>query len=120
LEGTLAASITANPAAGVAPLNGSNIQVGQTTQGVATSRDSTGNPIPGRSVPWSNANPAVATVSSQGLVATVAPSTFRHDPVEKLSIPSNRRLELESKCDLARRFWRLDVAGYTVRNRSSS
>ena len=75
-EGKMAtAQVTANPAVvasvGVA-LNAGNIQVGQTTQAVATARDADGNSISGRTVSWSSSNPAVATVSSQGLVTAVA------------------------------------------------
>ncbi|HEV8216455.1 MAG TPA: Ig-like domain-containing protein [Gemmatimonadaceae bacterium] len=68
------ASVTTNPAVvvsvGVA-LNFANIQVGQTTQAVATARDSAGNSISGRAVTWSTSNPAVAIVSSQGLVTAL-------------------------------------------------
>ena len=75
-EGKLAAAtVTANPAVVVSvgvTLNAGNIQVGQTTQAVATARDSAGNGISGRAVTWASSNPSVATVSSQGVVTAVA------------------------------------------------
>jgi uncharacterized protein YjdB len=70
-----AATVTANPAVVVSvgvTLNAGNIQVGQTTQAVATARDSAGNGISGRAVTWASSNPSVATVSSQGVVTAVA------------------------------------------------
>jgi len=56
-------------------LNSSSLQAGQTTQAVATSKDSTGTVVTGRQVVWSTKNPAVATISTLGLVSAVAPGT---------------------------------------------
>lgn len=49
-------------------LNSNSLNVGQTTQAVATLRDSVGNVLSGRSIAWSSGSPAVATVNSSGLV----------------------------------------------------
>ena len=49
-------------------VDASNIQVGQSTQAVATAVDSSGNAITGRAVTWSSATPSVATVSSAGVI----------------------------------------------------
>ena len=49
------------------------MQVDSSLQLVAVLRDSSGRPVSGRSVTWSTADPAVATVSDDGLVTGVAP-----------------------------------------------
>lgn len=55
------------PTATVAP--------GGTLQLTATPEDAVGNPLSGHVVTWSSTNPSVATVSSTGLVAGVAPGS---------------------------------------------
>ena len=49
-------------------LNGSSLTVGQTTQAIATLRDSAGNVLSGRAVAWTSGSAAVAIVDSDGLV----------------------------------------------------
>ena len=66
--------LIANPAvvaSVVIAVNASTIQVGQTTQAVATALDSAGNQISGRGVTWASAKPSVATVSSLGVITGV-------------------------------------------------
>jgi uncharacterized protein YjdB len=48
------------------------IQAGQTMQLTGTPTDAAGNPLPGRAVSWASTAPAVAIVSSSGLVTGVA------------------------------------------------
>jgi uncharacterized protein YjdB len=50
----------------------STVQVGQTAHAVATLKDSTGNPLSGRTVVWASSNASVATVDATGLVTGVA------------------------------------------------
>ncbi|HEU5186841.1 MAG TPA: Ig-like domain-containing protein, partial [Gemmatimonadaceae bacterium] len=52
-----------------------NVEVGQTVQLNATLRDSVGNTLTGRTITWASTNPAVASVSSTGLVTGVAAGT---------------------------------------------
>lgn len=47
--------------------------VGQTTQLEAAPRDAAGQPLAGRAVLWSTSAPAIASVSSTGLVTAIAP-----------------------------------------------
>lgn len=49
-----------------------SMSVGQTTQLTATLKDTVGNVLNGRVVLWSSSSPAVATVSSQGLVTAIS------------------------------------------------
>jgi glucose/arabinose dehydrogenase len=49
------------------------IQVGNTVQLVATARNAAGTDVEGRTFEWNTADPAVATVSSTGLVTGLAP-----------------------------------------------
>jgi LmbE family N-acetylglucosaminyl deacetylase len=53
-------------------LASAGIIVGQTTQGTATTRDTGGNVLTGRTVTWSSSNPAVATVDGNGRVTALA------------------------------------------------
>jgi len=52
-----------------------SIAPGTTAQLTATTEDSVGNVLTGRAVSWGSSNPAVATVSSSGLVTAVALGT---------------------------------------------
>jgi uncharacterized protein YjdB len=56
----------------VTPLTAS-IQVGERVTLTAVVRDASGDPVPGATVTWRSATPAVATVSSSGVVTGVAP-----------------------------------------------
>ena len=56
-------------------LGSSSILMGNSTQATATAVDALGNPITGRTVAWNTSNPALATVSSLGLVAAIAGGT---------------------------------------------
>lgn len=47
------------------------VVVGGTIQFTATPRDAVGNPLGGRSLAWSSSNPAIATVTSDGLVTGI-------------------------------------------------
>src|SRR5881628_1647026 len=58
------ASVTVSPST-------ASLQVGQTVQLTATSKDVSGNPLSGRPVSWGSSNTAVATVSAGGLVTGV-------------------------------------------------
>ena len=49
-------------------LSSSSLSVGQTTQAVATLKDSAGNALTGRTVAWSSSSTAIATVNANGLV----------------------------------------------------
>src|SRR5204862_26128 len=53
-------------------LNSNSLSVGQSTQAVATVKDSSGNTLTGRTITYASSNTSVATVSSTGLVAAVA------------------------------------------------
>src|SRR5689334_20312488 len=46
---------------------GPSIQIGQTQQFVATAMDTRGNPIPGVIFTWVSSNPAVASITNNGL-----------------------------------------------------
>ncbi|HEY3220376.1 MAG TPA: Ig-like domain-containing protein [Gemmatimonadales bacterium] len=52
-----------------------NVIVGQTAQLTATPKDANGNPLSGRTVTWATSNPAVASVSGNGLVTGGATGT---------------------------------------------
>src|SRR5205823_1701913 len=52
-----------------------SVQAGQTVQLTGTPRDAGGTPLSGRTVTWSSSTPAVATVSSSGLVSGVTPGS---------------------------------------------
>jgi uncharacterized protein YjdB len=71
--GTTGVRVLSKPVASVFA-NPSSLQLapGQTAQLVATTYDVHGDPIPGRNVSWSSSNNGVATVSSSGLVTTIA------------------------------------------------
>ena len=56
-------------------LAASSLAVGQTTQAVATVKDSAGNVLTGRVVAWQSSNPALATVNSSGVVTALAKSS---------------------------------------------
>jgi len=55
----------------VAPVS-STVTRGQTLQLTATTADTNGGPLTGRTVTWTSSDPAVATVSATGLVTSVA------------------------------------------------
>jgi len=59
------ASVTVSPASG-------SIVVGGTIQLMATTKDSAGNTLTGRSITWASSNTSTATVSATGLVTGVA------------------------------------------------
>ncbi|HEV2750291.1 MAG TPA: Ig-like domain-containing protein, partial [Gemmatimonadales bacterium] len=62
------ASVTVSPAT-------ASLTVGGTTQLTATPKDSSGNPLTGRTVSWTTSNSTIATVSASGLVTAVAAGT---------------------------------------------
>ena len=78
-SGSATFTVTAPPPAPVASvtvsLASSSANPGQTTQATATTRDANNNVLTGRVVTWGSSNPAVATVSSSGLVTAVAAGT---------------------------------------------
>ena len=53
----------------------SSLPIGQTTQAVATLRDTAGTVLTDRAISWTSANPQIATVSTTGLVTAVAAGT---------------------------------------------
>jgi len=71
-SGSAAITVTVVPVASVtvAPATAS-LRVGKTVQLSATTKDSAGNVLTGRSVTWSSSAPAVATVSASGFVSAV-------------------------------------------------
>src|SRR5207253_5029840 len=75
-SGTSTITVTPVPVASVevTPATAS-VQAGQTVQLTATPRDAGGTPLSGRTVTWSSSTPAVATVSSRGLVSGVTPGS---------------------------------------------
>src|SRR5207253_1403744 len=75
-SGTSTITVTPVPVASVevTPATAS-VQAGQTVQLTATPKDAGGAPLSGRTVTWSSSTPAVATVSSSGLVSGVTPGS---------------------------------------------
>ena len=68
-----AAPVAPAPVAAVtASLGTYALTVGQTTQATAVTLDAGGAPLTGRTVTWTSLNPAIATVSTTGLVTAVA------------------------------------------------
>ena len=75
-SGTAAITVAVVPVASVAVTpSSSSLLVGQASQLTATTRDSTGGTLMGRTVTWSSSNTAVATVASAGLVTAVGAGT---------------------------------------------
>jgi len=71
-SGTATITVSTVPVASVTVSPGTaSVQVGQTVQLTATSKDASGNPLSGRPVSWGSSNTAVATVSAGGLVTGV-------------------------------------------------
>ena len=69
-------TVTSVPVASVAVTpSTSELVVGQTTQLKAEPRDASGQPLVGRVVSWSTSAPNVASVSSTGLVTSLAPGS---------------------------------------------
>ena len=52
--------------------NSTTLDIGQSTQAVATLRDADGNVLSGQTVTWTTVDPAIATVSSSGLIKAVS------------------------------------------------
>jgi uncharacterized protein YjdB len=69
---TVAAAVVASV---TVSLSASTLAIGQSTQATATLRDANNNVITGRTVVWTTANPAVATVTTSGVVTAVAQGT---------------------------------------------
>jgi uncharacterized protein YjdB len=69
---TISVSLVAVASVSITPTS-ANLTVGQALQLSATPRDAGGTILTGRNVAWSAADPAVATVSSSGVVTGVAP-----------------------------------------------
>ena len=63
-----------SPSGGNVP-PGATLNVQATFQLTSTTRDATGNVLPGRVVTWASSNTAVATVSATGLLTCVAPGS---------------------------------------------
>jgi uncharacterized protein YjdB len=69
-------TVTSVPVASVVVTpNASDLVVGQTTQLKAEARDGSGQPLVGRVIAWSTSAPNVATVTSTGLVTSIAPGS---------------------------------------------
>ena len=74
--GSTVVTVTPIPVATVnVSLASTSIVAGQTTQATATTSDAGGNTLTGRSITWTSNNTSVATVSSTGLVTSVAAGT---------------------------------------------
>jgi hypothetical protein len=72
--GSAAVTVSANPVATVTvTLANADLTQGSSTQAVAMIRDAGGNLLVGRTITWSSAATAVASVSSSGLVTAVGP-----------------------------------------------
>jgi len=54
---------------------GRNLKVGETVTWTAAARDKGGKPLDGRTITWSSSAPAIASVSSAGLITGLAPGT---------------------------------------------
>ncbi len=72
---TVSSSTTGTPASVTVTPSSSTIGVGTTVQLTATVKDASGNTLTGQTVTWSSSAPAIATVSSTGLVSGVAGGT---------------------------------------------
>jgi uncharacterized protein YjdB len=64
------ATVTVSPAT-------ASIQIGSTVQLSATTRDANNNVLTGRTIAWSSANGAIASVNTSGLVSAVAVGTIQ-------------------------------------------
>ncbi len=75
VAGSAGISVVAPPPVAVATVSVSlasgSLNVGQTTQATATTRDANNNILTGRVIAWSSSNTAVATVNGSGLVTAV-------------------------------------------------
>jgi len=72
-SGAASLTVTVVPVASVSvTLGSSSLTAGQTTQATAVLKDASGNVLTGRAVTWASGNTSVATVSSTGLVTTLA------------------------------------------------
>jgi uncharacterized protein YjdB len=75
-SGTVSMTVTLRPVATVTvTLPRPLVRVGESMTATAVPRDSAGNALTGRTVTWSTTSPAVATVSSAGVVSTVTAGT---------------------------------------------
>ena len=79
ISGQATLTVTATPPPPPAPvasvsvsLSSSSLTTGQTTQATAVLRDASGNVLTGRTISWTSANVALATVSASGVVTAVA------------------------------------------------
>jgi uncharacterized protein YjdB len=70
-------TVTAEPVVSVriSPVE-QRLHVGESGQFTATALDAAGNPLPGRAIAWSSADPSVASVSQSGQVTAVAPGAI--------------------------------------------
>ncbi len=70
---TATINVFPSPAASVSvTLADSSVVVGQSIQATAEAKDASGNPLTGVSIAWQSSNPAIATVTSAGLVKAIA------------------------------------------------
>ncbi len=69
---TVETTVTLGPSSVVVAPSTATVGVGRTAQLVATATDSTGNTFPGANAAWQSSNPAIASVSSTGLVTGVS------------------------------------------------
>ncbi len=78
-SGSATITITVPPPPPVAnvsvSLAATTLNIGQTTQATATTRDANGNVLTGRTITWSTSNATVATVSGSGVVTAVTAGT---------------------------------------------
>jgi DNA-binding beta-propeller fold protein YncE len=72
-SGTVSLTVVAPVASVTLTLGSASILAGSTTQATATPKDASGATLSGRTVTWSSATTAVATVNGSGLVTGVSP-----------------------------------------------
>ena len=78
-SGTVSLTVTAAPVTPVASVavsaTSTTLSIGQTAQLTATPRDGHGLALTGKTVTWTSSSPAIATVSSSGVVTAIAAGT---------------------------------------------
>jgi uncharacterized protein YjdB len=75
VPGTAIVTVSNVPAASVSITQPATLRTGESAQLAATVRDASNNVLTGRSVSWTSSSTGVATITTEGLVAAVAPGT---------------------------------------------
>lgn len=74
-SGTAMVSVPVPVASVSIAINSTTLYVGQSTQAIATARDTAGEALAGRNLTWTTSNPLVASVSATGTISAIAPGT---------------------------------------------